>query len=56
MSFLILYIETVPRPSIDDVVDVEITKKTKARVERTGDDLENAESDLHPHFLVRFYV
>ena len=44
MSFLILDIETVPRPSIDDEVEAEIINKTKARVERTGDDPENAES------------
>tara|TARA_B100000315_G_C14456175_1_gene531500 strand:- start:95 stop:733 length:639 start_codon:yes stop_codon:yes gene_type:complete len=50
MSFLILDIETVPRPSIDDVVDVEITKKTKARVERTGDDAESLIRSTSPFF------
>ncbi|MEE2858310.1 MAG: ribonuclease H-like domain-containing protein [Candidatus Neomarinimicrobiota bacterium] len=44
MAFLILDIETVPRASIDDAVESEIIKKTKARVERTGDEYENAES------------
>ena len=44
MSFLILDIETVPRPSIDDQVEDEISKRTLVRVEKTGDDPENAES------------
>ncbi len=44
MGFLILDIETVPRISIDDEVEIEISKRTKARVERTGDDPKNAES------------
>ena len=44
MSFLILDIETVPRPSIDDEMECEIAKKTKANVERTGNDPEDAES------------
>ena len=44
MSLLILDIETVPRPSIDDEMEIEIAKRTKARVERTGDDPENVES------------
>ena len=44
MSFLILDIETVPRVSIDEEVGIDITKRTKARVARTGDDPENAES------------
>ena len=44
MAFLILDIETVPRAGIDDSVESEIIKRTKARVERTGDDYEDAES------------
>jgi len=44
MSFLILDIETVPRPSIDDEMEIEILNKTKVRLERTGDDPENAEN------------
>ena len=44
MSFLILDIETVPRTSIDDEVEIDIAKRTKARVQRTGDDPENVES------------
>ena len=44
MPFLILDIETVPRPSIDSEVEIEITKKINARVEKTGDNPENAES------------
>ena len=44
MPFLILDIETVPRPSIDNEVEAEIIKKTNARVEKTGDNPENAES------------
>ena len=43
MAFLILDIETVPRASIDDAVESEIIKKTKARVERTRDEYENAD-------------
>ena len=34
MPFLILDIETVPRPSIDSEVEIEITKKINARVEK----------------------
>ena len=44
MSFLILDIETVPRASIDEEVEIDIAKQIKARVERTGDEPENAES------------
>ena len=44
MSFLILDIETVPRTSIDDEVEIDIAKRTKARVQKTGDDPENVES------------
>ena len=54
MSFLILDIETVPRPSIDDEVEAEIINKTKARVERTGDDPENAES-FNPIYIPIFW-
>jgi len=44
MPFLILDIETVPRPSIDSEVEAEIAKRTNVRIEKTGDNLENAES------------
>ena len=44
MAFLVLDIETIPRPTIDKSVEEVITQKTQARVERTGDDPENAES------------
>ena len=44
MSFLILDIETVPRASIDNAVEIDIAKRTKARVEKTGDTSENVES------------
>ncbi|SVD93848.1 uncharacterized protein METZ01_LOCUS446702 [marine metagenome] len=44
MAFLILDIETVPRPSIDETVDEAVRNKVKSYVERTGDDPGNAES------------
>ena len=44
MAFLVLDIETIPRPTIDESVEEVIAQKTQARVERTGDDPENAES------------
>jgi predicted PolB exonuclease-like 3'-5' exonuclease len=44
MAYLILDIETIPRPPIDDEVEAVISQKTQARIERTGDDPENAES------------
>ena len=44
MPFLILDIETVPRASIDDVVETEIIKRAQARVDRSGDELDSAES------------
>jgi predicted PolB exonuclease-like 3'-5' exonuclease len=44
MAYLILDIETVPRPPIDDTVEEVISQKTQARIERTGDDPQNAES------------
>jgi inorganic pyrophosphatase len=44
LAFLILDIETIPRPTIDESVEEVIAQKTQARVERTGDDPENAES------------
>jgi len=44
LSFLILDIETVPRASIDKEVEIDIAKRTKARVDRIGDDPKNAES------------
>jgi len=44
LAFLILDIETVPRPSIDVAVEEAVSKKVKSYIERTGDDPENAES------------
>ena len=44
MAFLILDIETIPRPTIDEALEEVIAQKTQAGVERTGDDPENAES------------
>ena len=43
MAFLILDIETVPRPTIDEVVEDAIAKKVQSHIERTGDDPENTE-------------
>ena len=37
MAFLILDIETVPRPSINETVDEAVRKKVKSYIERTGD-------------------
>ena len=47
MAFLVLDIETIPRPTIDEPVEKVITHKTQARVKRTGDVPENAESLIH---------
>ena len=44
MAFLVLDIETIPRPTIDELVEKVFAQKTQARVERTGDVPENAES------------
>ena len=44
MAYLVLDIETIPRPPIDDEVEAVIAKKVEARIEKTGDDPENAES------------
>ena len=44
MVFLVLDIETIPRPTIDEPVEKVIAQKTQARVECTGDVPENAES------------
>ena len=37
MAFLILDIETIPRPSIDVAVEEAVSKKVKSYIERTGD-------------------
>jgi len=37
LAFLILDIETVPRPSINETVDEAVRKKVKSYIERTGD-------------------
>jgi len=44
LAFLILDIETLPRPSIDEVVEETVSKKVKSHIERTGDDPKNADS------------
>ncbi len=44
MAYLILDIETVPRPPIDDEVEAIIAQKTQAHIDRTGENSENAES------------
>ena len=44
MANLVLDIETVPRPIIDEAVEEVIAQKTQARIEKTGDNPENAES------------
>ena len=44
MAFLVLDIETIPRPTIDESVEEVIAQKTQVRIERTGEDPENAES------------
>ena len=44
LAFLILDIETIPRPPIDEVVEEAVAKKVKSYIDRTGDDPENAES------------
>ena len=47
MAFLVLDIETIPRPTIDEPVEKVFAKKTQARVERTSDVPENAESLIY---------
>ena len=42
MAFLILDIETVPRPSIDAAVEEAVSKKVKSYIERTGDTVAKA--------------
>ena len=44
MAYLILDIETIPLPPIDNEVEESIAKKIQARIEKTGDDPENVES------------
>ena len=44
MAYLILDIETIPLPPIDNEVEEAIAKKIQERIEKTGDDPENAES------------
>ena len=44
MAYLILDIETVPLPPIDEEVELVVAKKVESYIERTGDDPENAES------------
>ena len=44
MAYLILDIETIPLPPIDNEVEEAIAKKIQARIEKTGDNPGNAES------------
>ncbi len=44
MAYLILDIETIPRPPIDEEVELAVAKKVQSHIDRTGDDPENAES------------
>ena len=44
MAYLILDIETVPLPPIDEEVELVVAKKVESYIERTGDDPVNAES------------
>ena len=44
MAFLIVDIETIPCPFIDEVVEETVNKNVCSYIERTGDDPENAES------------
>ena len=44
MAFIILDIETVPRPTIDEVVEEAVSRKVQSHIERMGDDPEKAES------------
>ena len=44
MAYLILDIETVPRPTIDKNVEEVIAKKITTHIEKTGDDPDNADS------------
>ena len=47
MAHLILDIETVPLPPIDDEVEAVIAKKVEARIDKTGDNFENTEPSIH---------
>ena len=44
MAYLVLDIETIPRPPIDEVVEEAVAKKVQSYIDRTGDGPENAES------------
>ena len=44
MAYLVLDIETTPRPLIDEVVEEAVAKKVQAYIDRRGDDPEKAES------------
>lgn len=44
MAYLILDIETIPRPTIDEVVEEAVVKKVQSYIDRSGDSFENAES------------
>ena len=53
MAFLVLDIETIPRPIIDEMVEDAVAKKVQGHIERTGDDPQNTESlirSLSPFF------
>ena len=44
MAYLILYIETIPRLPIDEVVEETVAKKIQAYIDRAVDHPENANS------------
>ena len=52
MAFLILYIETIPRPTIDKMVEETVAKKVQTYIDRTGNDPENEESTLRTFFEI----
>ena len=47
MAFLIVDIETVPRPSIDETVDEAVRKKVRSYIERTGDTVAKAYEEVN---------
>ena len=59
MAYLILYIETIPRLPIDEVVEETVAKKVQAYIDRAGDNPENANSLIRstaPFFVSCFVL
>jgi len=59
LAFLVLDIETIPRPAIDKVVEETVAKKVQSRIERTGDNPKNVESlirSVSPFFGQLLYI